>query len=57
MRILFYSILLFIGQPVFAQWENSISTDEMTGEVSAYCFSPFVASTKSMSFPYNNTKA
>lgn len=50
-------ILFFIGLPIFAQWDNSSSIDEMTGEVSAYCSSQFVSSTKKMNFPYTDTKA
>ena len=57
MKLIFSSILIVLSLPLLSQWDNSNSTDEMTGEVSAYCSSPLTSPTKSMDFPYSDTKA
>lgn len=38
-------------------WEFSTSNDAMTGEKSAYAFSPSVSSNNKMDFPYSGTKS
>ena len=57
MKLIFSSILIVLSLPLLSQWDNSNSTDEMTGEVSAHCSSPLFSSTKSMDSPYSDTKA
>lgn len=39
-----------------AQWDVSMSKDEMTGEVSSYCSSQTTPPTKTMSFPYSDVR-
>ena len=51
------AILLSLSMPVLAQWDVSSSVDEMTGKTTSYCSSPVIYSTKSMEFPYSDTKA
>lgn len=50
-------ILVSLSMPVFAQWDVSNSTDEMTGKTTSYCSSPVTSPTKSMDFPYSDTQA
>jgi len=50
-------VLVALSLPVFAQWDVSNSTDEMTGKVTTYCSSPSTYPTKSMDFPYSDTRA
>ena len=56
MKTLFLSAIMVLSMQVTAQWEVTTSKDEMTGEASSYCSSPSTAPTKTMSFPYGDTK-
>ena len=48
--------LMLNGSQLFAQWDVTSDTDEMTGEVSAYCSSKFASPTERMDFPYGDVK-
>lgn len=50
------AILLISGQ-VSAQWQTSVSTDEMTGKKSCYAHSNSIAPVKQMGFPYQDVQA
>lgn len=41
----------------FAQWNTSVSADEMTGETTAYATSGWVSPRRQMSFPYGGVRA
>ena len=56
MRILLLGFLFILSGQMNAQWDVSTSKDEMTGDVSSYCSSPSTTSTKTMSFPYSDTR-
>lgn len=50
-------LVTMIAAPLDAtaqQWRNTVSRDEMTGEVSAYAISPSASPTRPMAFPYND---
>jgi len=49
--------ILLASFPAYANWETSVSKDEMTGDLSAYASSPITGPTKSMGFPYSDVKA
>lgn len=46
-----------LAMPASAQWRNSTSTDEMTGERSAHAQSPRTSPTQPMDFPYGDIQA
>ncbi len=48
---------LVIATPAIAQWTNSTSKDEMTGERSCYVHSKSTRPTEKMGFPYGDTTA
>lgn len=50
-------IILMLSVSAYAQWTNSVSEDEMTGERSCFAQSPVTSATKEMSFPYTDTYA
>ena len=56
MRTLILFATMILSVQVTAQWDVSTSKDEMTGEVNSYCSSPSTSPTKTMSFPYGDTK-
>jgi hypothetical protein len=55
--ILSLAILLLLTIPAYAEWDTSISRDEMTGKILAQAHSLIVAPTKKLASPYNNLKA
>lgn len=44
-------------KPVLPSWRHSTSSDEMTGEVQAFAFSPRTGATDPMNFPYRDVEA
>ena len=50
-------LILLISLPVSAQWETSVSKDEMEGTEMWFATSPSVSPTQEMDFPYHNIKA
>lgn len=60
-HIVFMSLLVgitvIVATPVLAQWSNTESKDEMTGDHSCYAMSAMVGPTEPMDFPYKDVKA
>ncbi|MEX2540329.1 MAG: hypothetical protein WD314_00915, partial [Trueperaceae bacterium] len=50
------AILATAVAPAGAQWRTSTSTDQMTGEQTAYAISTRVSPTERMAFPYGDTE-
>ena len=49
--------ILFLPVCSYADWGFLISEDEMTGEISAYTFTDYMAPTKRMGWPYGEVEA
>lgn len=49
--------LASLSSGVFAQWNAAVTSDEMTGEISAYATSDWVSPRRQLPFPYGDLRA